>query len=212
MPHPSLPPFAELAHRADAGAELLALAVASDLWDDVDVAGAQRGLDRFAEHLLDVAAGDPLLVPGLLPSLPCATVGTGPRSLRLDRAVAGCPSHPLALCLVAIGIAGRVAVPLGVLSDGRSFYVARSAVRRPTALDPLTGFRPTTVRDPDQIRWRCPHEIAHALLGHLADEAVRCGDLGRAVGAMELRAEMVSSDADREVALAQRDGMRARLN
>src|SRR4051794_25474341 len=124
MSHSSLPPFALLARQAHIGAEPLALAVAADLWDDVDIAGTNRGLDRFAEHLPDVAAGDPLLVPGLLPHLPCAAVGAGPRSLRLDRAAAGCPSHPLALCLVAMGIATRVGVPLGVLSDGRRFFVA----------------------------------------------------------------------------------------
>ena len=52
-------------------------------------------------------------------------------------------------------------------------------------------------RRAERLRWRCPHEVAHALLGHLADEAVRCGDLGRAVGAMELRAEMVVSGTAR---------------
>lgn len=139
--------------------------------------------------------------------------GLGSADLCLDAVLQRAAGHPLALTAIALEAGRRAGLQLGTALHDGAYVVAHRRVAEPMGLD-LTHdgdarIRPLPV---GSLAWRCPHQLAGAIVNELVERGLRGGDLGLATRAAELHLALPLDAAQRQDARMRVGALRARLN
>jgi hypothetical protein len=131
--------------------------------------------------------------------------------LLLHRVLACWTGTPALLCVVAAEAGSRAGLDVAIAGDGtRHVLVHRS--RGDLAWDPAAGVRALGREEQAQMRPRCGHQIAFAVLASIVERATRGGDLSVALHATELRLRLPLTGPVRSRVEAERAGLLASLN
>lgn len=78
--------------------------------------------------------------------------------------------HPLLLGIVAADVGRRAGLPVGLVGHGSEQHLAHAALAEPLVADPREDFRLIDLGGlEDTVSWPTPHEVAHTVLGLIAD-------------------------------------------
>jgi hypothetical protein len=203
--------FARLARQPCPPHEALALGLAQELGAE-GVAAARRSLGVLARGL--PAATDPLAQLDALRD-------AGRRALRpraegpylLPEVLREGRGHPAAIAVVLAVLGARAGWDVALVGRGQDLFVAHRAAGPERIADPG---RPEALVDPralgDDLAWRCAHEAAGVLLGHVTAAAERSGDLTRSLGASALLLALPVDEASRAAQAAAHQRLLSRLN
>ncbi|MBJ7329829.1 MAG: hypothetical protein JHC95_08030 [Solirubrobacteraceae bacterium] len=213
LPHTS---FATAARASCPTHAQLALALGHDLMGG-DLEDLEAALDRLADemHGADTLPAREQIAEVAITMEAFATRDSviGHRGLTVDSVLATGEGHPLALAVIAVEVARRAGVELGIAQHAGGHVVAHRQVAEPMALD---FSRPADdrvcVAPVGQLRWRCSHQIAFTILGELVRRGRRGGDLPLALRAAELRLAMPMKDDARTTERRMFAQLRATLN
>ena len=115
--------------------------------------------------------------------------------------------------MTGAGTAARAGIQVGLVGDARRLYLAHEELDGPFLVDPA---RPDRLVDARRLRcelmWRCAHESAYSVLGHVAERAELRLDLPTALACAALRLMLPLDDDARAAAEAERRRLLARLN
>lgn len=210
-------PFAlHASSRCVAHAELaLSLAAA---FGDVDVEAVDGRLTALATRLPVTTAGDPLAQLRALallardPCFPAAGHGANPGELLLDRALADGVADPLVRALLAIEVARRHGLEVGLVSNGDEHCVAHRRLDQPL----LVRAADAQLVDAHLLRaplsWNCSHEACGLLLDGLEERWLRHGRIREAIRAAELRLHLPLAKTEAGAAHMRLARIRANLN
>lgn len=220
-----VPAFAALAAAPAPRLDQLALALATELRDDVDAGWALAELDRLGAELAPLvgqgAGAEAEAEAEACRHLLGETYGFAgdddeydhPDNSMLDLVLARRVGLPILLSAVYVEVAQRAGVALAGVGLPGHFVVGHFGSDPPLLLDPYGGgerIRPEV--DPVYVRPWGAHETALRMLNNLVGSYERRGDLARAIRAAELRVLLPLSSSSRvefELALKR---VRARLN
>ncbi|WP_205695931.1 transglutaminase family protein [Conexibacter sp. SYSU D00693] len=210
-------PFCDQACRACPPLDELALALALELREDVDVAGARAALDELALPAMPAGGltpqGQGYALLDATAHLRPATRGGGLGAFALDRVLATGTGHPSMLAVVQAEVARRAGLAMTTAGfGGRLFVVHRRGGPVPVVLEPGATQLTAPADLPDTLHWRCSHQVAFTVLGAAAAEASACGDLRRASRALELRLALPVDDETRHQLDRDLRALRARFN
>jgi regulator of sirC expression with transglutaminase-like and TPR domain len=212
----TLMPFAVQAGCACPPHAELALALAAE-FRDVDVDGADAGLDALAARIGDVgelSPGEQLDVCAAAVATDLAPAGPtwGSEDLFLDVGLQERRGHPAVLAAICVEAGRRAGVPLGIVATRGRWLVAHPQLEEDRLVDPRRGRALRASALASEPTWRCAHQLSLALLDELCTRARTTGDLMRAIRAAELR---LALPLDARGLSRQRDelgALRARLN
>lgn len=200
----SIAPFAQQV-RADVcppHAELL-LALAAE-FSFVDDTAFYDALDALAAPLMAAHRHPPRLQmlalrASLRPFRPVAADAAGRSALLVDAVLARFEGDPTLLVCLGAELGRRAGMPLGVIGDRHGRHlVAHRAMDEPVALDPVADKPVARIDEPGRYTWRCAHQVAFVVLGHIAGHALlQTGERHVAEHAMRLRLALPIDDATR---------------
>jgi Transglutaminase-like superfamily len=182
-------PFSALAASGDPPLDRLLLALAAE-FHDVDHDAALDELDELSRPLFGVearsarAAGE-RIATALAWEARLRPVAAGVDGLFFDRVLLYRHGHPALLAAVHIEVARRAGVSLCLLSSAQGWFAGLVGEDEVVLLDPAPEFGGTERLL--ELRQRCPHELAHALLCGLTNRFRLLGSLDAARRAAELR-------------------------
>ncbi len=220
-----LPSFAELAGDPAAPLDLLALALATELKEDVDVDGALATLDALGSELALLVARLPTDPDAQLRA--CADLlggvhgftGDGedydhPDNSMLDLVLEHRRGLPILLSVVYVEVARRAGLPLAGVGLPGHFVVGHFGGAQVLLADPFDGGARLAreAAGPGVIRPWAPAEIAMRMLNNLVASHRRRGDLGLAIRAAELRLLLPSDAALLQTLEVELRSMQATLN
>jgi hypothetical protein len=131
--------------------------------------------------------------------------------LLLHRVLARWSGAPVLLCAVAAEAGARAGLDVAIAGDGaRHVLVHRDGPD--LAWDPAAGVRALGEREKTEMRLRCGHQVAFAVLASIVERATRAGDLSVALHATELRLRLPLGPPLRARVQAERAGLMASLN
>jgi regulator of sirC expression with transglutaminase-like and TPR domain len=220
-----LPSFADLAGDPAARLDLLALALAAELQDEVDAAAALATLDALGAELAGAVArvpDDPAAQLRVCADLLGAVHGfTGdsddydhPDNSMLDLVLERRRGLPILLSVVYVEVARRAGVPLAGVGLPGHFVVGHFGGPEVLLADPFDGgaLLPPGTAGPGFVRPWAPAEVAMRMLNNLVAGHTRRGDFGLAIRAAKLRLLLPADEALRETLEVELRGMQATLN
>ena len=194
---PASPAFAYWSTKGRPPIDRLMLALAAE-FHDVDVAAALDRLDELARPAFGIAALpqehaarrliDAIAEGGGMLSSPAGD----PDGLMLDRVLANGRGRPELLAAVYLEVARRAGVSLSLLSSGLNWFLGFEDVDELVLVAPASFDRPLERID---LRRRCPHGLADAVLGGLGE--LFCAHGGQAEAAHALTLRIALHDAQR---------------
>lgn len=214
-----IPTFEEQAGQACPPLDHLALALAAELRHGrADAAATDAALDALALAAMPAAGltphGQGSALAEATAGLRPAPRGRGTAAFAVDRVLQLGQGHPTVLAVVQAEVARRAGLDMTLAGWGRHLFVVhRHTGPVPVVVAPGGGPELVQPRDlPDALSWRCSHQAAFCVLGAVAREAVRCGDVPTAVRAHELRLALPVDASTREALERDLRAVRARLN
>lgn len=194
----------------------LALRLASRLCPAQEGA-ADAALEQLAAELrgADALCARDQIAEVAITMEPLRTVrtGLGHDELRIDRVLDRGAGHPLALTAIALDVARRASLDLGVALHRGDHVVAHRRVAEPMGLDFFrTGDERIRAVPVGPLAWRCPHQLGAAIVAELVDRGVRGGDIGLALRAAEATFSLPLAAPDAEAARLRLGALRATLN
>lgn len=199
----------------------LALALAAEFDDGVDVAAVETALVDLAACLAPVAAASASAQLALAGDVLASELAARPNrtSATLDDllfhrvALAG-RGQAMVCALVAVEAARLVGLHLGIVASRSGAYVGHAHAGGAQLLVPERGWLPVDARDlgDDDLAWHCPHESAGIVLGMILARGRRTGMVGIQVRAAELCLALPVEDAEHQRLEQQLKRARARLN
>ena len=132
--------------------------------------------------------------------------------LRVDRVLARRAGSEAVLVAVAVEAGRAAGMRVRAVGDDRRHLVVHDDLPG-LVLDP-DGWRlrPIGPAGRRELRPRCAHQLAFAVLAVALERLARAGDIGRALHAAELRLALPLAEPLRARVEAERDGLRASLN
>lgn len=127
----------------------------------------------------------------------------------LPRALYG--GHPAGVAIAAAAVASRVGYGIGLVGHNDRLYLAHpqaGVVIVDPAMGELVDARDLGV----DLNWRCPHEAAAVLLGHIVRRAVREGDIALGLTGTSLRLSLPVDSQTRTRFERDHNRLLARLN
>lgn len=210
-------PFALHATRGCAPHAELALSLAG-AFHDVDATVVDARLERLAARMPAPASDEPLdqlrALARLLrdPALPAPGHEVDADELLLDSALARGCAHPVLRAVVAVEVARRHGIEAGLVSNGVDHCVAHERLGEPLLARAADGVLVDAHTLGGRLQWRCSHEACGLLLDGLEERWLRCGRLGEALHAAQLRLCLPFAETSLREARLRLAQVRARLN
>ena len=215
------PPFDVISGLRRTSHGVIALALAAEFDDDVDLAAVEQALLDLSSGLRGIARvrdENQLALVGDVLGHQLRVAGEH-ASTRLDdllfhRVAVTRRGQALVCGLVAIEAARIAGIPLGIVATRTAVYLGHCRAASPVVLVPRHDWLPADVRDlgePD-LAWPCPHESAGMLLGMVLARAHRTGMLSTELRAAELCLALPVAEDERHRLHMQLARVRARLN
>ena len=131
--------------------------------------------------------------------------------LLLDRVLATWAGTPALLCAVAAEAGARAGLDVAIAGDGRRHVLVHGR-EDGACWDPGAGVRALGAGERTELKLRCGHQLAFAVLGEIAERAGRAGDVAVALKATDLRLGLPLGAPLRTRVEAERAGLLATLN
>lgn len=165
-----------------------------------------RELDRTGDPLADLQGLCHLVADEF------ASDDAGP--LLLPEVILHHHGHPDAIAVAALAIAERAELPVGLISDGESLYLAHETEQSmPFIIDfsrraDLISAATLGV----DLHWMCPHEATFLVLRRIGARAEWCGDLALAIKVAAMGLALPLADSARRTHERHHRQLQARLN
>lgn len=132
--------------------------------------------------------------------------------LLLHRVLERWTGAPAVLCAIAAEAGARAGLDVAIAGDGHRHVVVHRGAPALLAWDPACGVRSLTEEDRSELKLRCGHQIAFAVLATIVERATRGGDIAVALHATDLRLRLPLTGQLRARVEAEKAGLMASLN
>jgi hypothetical protein len=209
-------PFALHATKACVPHAELALSLAA-AFHEVDAGRVDERIEQLAWRLTP-ASHDPRdeldALAELLedPAMPAAAVGADVCGLMLDDAFDQHEAHPLIRAVIAIEVARRHGIAVGLVSNGHDHCIGHEQLDEPLLLRADSAAVVDAHTLDGVLQWHCSHETCGLLLDELEQRWLLWTRIEEALHAADLRLRLPLDDEAMEGARLRVEHVRARLN